>query len=185
MTLARQFLGIRTVTTTSSLARVRIGTPLYFGPPHRSVCIVLQNFSILPLADGLHIDNAVPWLVFCGLRQPLCSRQGRMDDLPRLFWKRVRTIRKAANITQEDAAERAKIHAKYLGEIERGEKRPSFEAILALADALGTSPAAFFQFDKEESSERVLRKKIDALIGAVSADDLQRVYRVLRAMLEP
>jgi len=51
-----------------------------------------------------------------------------------------------------------------LGEIERGEKRPSFEAIVALADALSTSPAAFFQFDKEENSEKVLRKKIEALI---------------------
>jgi len=108
-----------------------------------------------------------------------------MDDQPKLFGKRVRTIRRAANITQEDAAERAKIHPKYLGEIERGEKRPSFEAILALAKALGTSPAAFFQFDKEESNEKVLRKKIDALISGATADELQRVYRVLRAMLEP
>jgi transcriptional regulator with XRE-family HTH domain len=108
-----------------------------------------------------------------------------MDDQPGLFGKRVRTIRRAANITQEDAAERAKMHPKYLGEIERGEKRPSFEANLALADALGTSPAAFFQFDKEESNERILRKKIDGLISAASADELQRVYQVLRAMPEP
>ena len=108
-----------------------------------------------------------------------------MEDQPKLFGKRVRTIRRAAGITQEDAAERAQMHPKYLGEIERGEKRPSFEAILALAKALDTSPAAFFQFEKEESSEKVLRKKIDALIGAASANELQRVYRVLRAMLEP
>jgi transcriptional regulator with XRE-family HTH domain len=93
--------------------------------------------------------------------------------------------RRAASTTQEDAAERAKIHPKYLGEIERGEKRPSFEAILALADALGTSPAAFFQFYKEETSEKVLRRKIEALIGTAGAEELQRVYRVLRAMLEP
>jgi XRE family transcriptional regulator, regulator of sulfur utilization len=108
-----------------------------------------------------------------------------MDDQPKLFGKRVRTIRRAAGLTQEDAAERAEIHPKYLGEIERGEKRPSFEAILALADALGTSPAAFFQFDKEENSEKVLRKKIEGLISKASADELQRAYRVLRALMEP
>jgi XRE family transcriptional regulator, regulator of sulfur utilization len=108
-----------------------------------------------------------------------------MDDQPRLFGKRVRTIRKAAGITQEDAAERAKIHPKYLGEIERGEKRPSFDAILAVAEALGTSSAAFFQFEKEEGNERILRKRIDALIGGATGDELQRVYRVLRALLEP
>lgn len=108
-----------------------------------------------------------------------------MDDQPKLFGNRVRAIRRAANITQEDAAERAKIHPKYLGEIERGEKSPSFDAILALAYALETSPAEFFQFEKEERNEKVLRKRIDALIGTASAEQLQQAYRVLRALLEP
>lgn len=108
-----------------------------------------------------------------------------MDDQPKLFGYRVRAIRRAANITQEDAAERAKMHPKYLGEIERGEKRPSFEAILALAEALGTSPATFFEFDKEERGERVLRKRIDSLIGRANPEQLQLAYRVLRALLEP
>jgi XRE family transcriptional regulator, regulator of sulfur utilization len=110
-----------------------------------------------------------------GVVRPRCRK---------LFGKRVRAIRRAG-ITQEDAAERAKIHPKYLGEIERGEKRPSFEAIVALADALGTSAAAFFHFENEESNERALRKKIDALIGDASVEELQRVYRLLRALLEP
>jgi XRE family transcriptional regulator, regulator of sulfur utilization len=99
-----------------------------------------------------------------------------MEDQPKAFGNRVRTIRRASNITQEDAAERAKMHPKYLGEIERGEKRPSFEAILALAEALETSPAEFFQFEKEERSEKVLRKRIDALIGKASAERLQQAY---------
>jgi transcriptional regulator with XRE-family HTH domain len=36
------------------------------------------------------------------------------------------------------AAEAAHLNPKYLGELERGEKRPSFEAILALAKACPT-----------------------------------------------
>jgi len=70
--------------------------------------------------------------------------------------------------------ERAKIHPKYLGEIERVEKRPSFDAIVALANALGMSAAALFQFDKEENSEKVLRRKIEGLISKASAEELQR-----------
>src|SRR5690349_18555541 len=58
--------------------------------------------------------------------------EGFMDSQSKLFGRRVRSIRRAAKITQEDAAERAHLNAKYLGELERGEKRPSFEAILAL-----------------------------------------------------
>jgi len=108
-----------------------------------------------------------------------------MDHQPKLFGKRVRSIRKAAKITQEEAAEKAQLNAKYLGEIERGEKRPSFDAILALAKALGTSPAAFFQFEKEESDEKVLRKRIDMLLAKATPQQLQQSYRILRAALEP
>src|SRR5579862_8134581 len=103
----------------------------------------------------------------------------------KLFGKRVRTIRKAANITQERAAERAHLNPKYLGEIERGEKRPSFETIFALGVALNVGPASFFQFDKEEVSEKVLRKRIDALLQKANAEQLQRAHRLLKALLEP
>lgn len=108
-----------------------------------------------------------------------------MDDQPKLLGKRVRSIRKAARITQEDAAERAQLNPKYLGEIERGEKRPSLDALLALAKALDTSPASFFHFDKEDRNERVLRRKIEVLLNRASPDQLQQVYRVISALLEP
>lgn len=107
-----------------------------------------------------------------------------MDQL-RLFGKRVRAIRKAARITQEDAAEKAHLNPKYLGEIERGEKRPSFEVILALAKALNVSPATFFQFDREETNEKLLRKKIEALIQKSDPRQLQQAYWILKAVLEP
>jgi transcriptional regulator with XRE-family HTH domain len=107
-----------------------------------------------------------------------------MDQL-RLFGRRVRAIRKTAQITQEDAAERAHLNPKYLGEIERGEKRPSFEAILALGAALDVSPAAFFHFDKEDRNEKALRRKIEALLQNSDPEQLQQVHRLLRALLEP
>ncbi len=103
----------------------------------------------------------------------------------RLFGRRVRTIRKAARLTQEEAAEAAHINPKYLGQIERGEKRPSFEAILALAKALSVSPAGFFELDREENDERTLRKRIDAILQKCNATQLQHVYRVVKAIVAP
>ncbi len=87
--------------------------------------------------------------------------------------KRVRSIRRAAKITQEDAAERAQLNAKYLGEIERGEKRPSFDAILVLAKALHAPPTALSQFDREETDEKTLRKKIETLVSKSTLEQLQ------------
>ena len=107
-----------------------------------------------------------------------------MDSQLKLFGKRVRSIRKASKVTQEDAAERAQLNSKYLGEIERGEKRPSFEAILALAKALHVSPAAFFQFDREESDEKILRKRVEALLIKCNPHQLQLAYRILKALTE-
>jgi transcriptional regulator with XRE-family HTH domain len=106
-------------------------------------------------------------------------------DQVRLFGKRIRTLRKAAKMTQEKAAEEAGLKPKYLGQIERGEKRPSLDAILALAKALQVSPASFFHFDREESDERVLRRKIEVLLHNSSSQQLQQAYRMLRTLLEP
>ncbi len=103
---------------------------------------------------------------------------------PKLFGKRVRTIRKAAKITQEEAAEAAQLNSKYLGEIERGEKRPSFEAIMALGKALNVSPDAFFQFDREEGDEKTLRRRIEILLKEANIQQLRQIHVVLKALLE-
>ena len=52
---------------------------------------------------------------------------------------RVRESRKKAKYTQEVLAEKADIAVTYLGEIERGEKTPSLDVLLALANALSVS----------------------------------------------
>jgi transcriptional regulator with XRE-family HTH domain len=104
---------------------------------------------------------------------------------PKLFGKRVRAVRKAAKLTQEQAAEEAHLNPKYLGQVERGEKRPSFEAIMALAKALNVSPAAFFDFEREESDEKTLRKRIEGLLQGATTQQLQRAHKLIKALLEP
>ena len=48
----------------------------------------------------------------------------------------IRGFRKDAALTQEDLAERAELNPKYLGEIERGEKIISIEALMRIAKAV-------------------------------------------------
>ncbi len=103
----------------------------------------------------------------------------------KLFGTRIRALRKAARITQEEAAERARLNPKYLGQIERGEKRPSFEATIALAKALQVSPAVFFESDVEETDEKALRKKIDTLLRGCTHQQLKQAYRLISVVAEP
>ena len=48
----------------------------------------------------------------------------------------MREYRKRAALTQEKLAERADLHPNYVGEVERGEKTISVDALLRIADAM-------------------------------------------------
>ncbi len=53
---------------------------------------------------------------------------------------RIRLARKAQSITQERLAELANLSTTYIGRLERGEKTPSIETLVTLAEALKVSP---------------------------------------------
>jgi transcriptional regulator with XRE-family HTH domain len=59
-----------------------------------------------------------------------------MKPLVAVFANRLRTLRKAAGLTQEELGRDAALDYKHIGSIERGEKMPSFEAVERLAKAL-------------------------------------------------
>jgi len=52
--------------------------------------------------------------------------------------------RKEAGLSQEKLAERADLHPNYIGEVERGEKTISVDALLRIAKALRCSVTTFF-----------------------------------------
>ena len=55
------------------------------------------------------------------------------------FGKRIKEARNKAHFTQEVLAEKADIAVTYLGEIERGEKTPSLDVLISLAESLKVS----------------------------------------------
>ncbi|MGK7905295.1 MAG: helix-turn-helix domain-containing protein [Hormoscilla sp.] len=55
------------------------------------------------------------------------------------FGERVRSLRKARDLSQEQLAELAGLHRNYIGGIERGERNVALLNILRLAKALGVS----------------------------------------------
>lgn len=96
-----------------------------------------------------------------------------------LFGKHVRAARKRAGLTLEKAAEKLDIHLNYLSEVERGKSRPSFELITQMAKVFGVSPISFFMFEGEESDQKALRRKIEALLNKYSANQLVQTYRYM------
>ncbi len=63
------------------------------------------------------------------------------------FGRRVRRIREQRGFSQEHLADLAGIHRTYMSSVERGRRNIGLDNIAALADALGVSPAMFFEQD--------------------------------------
>lgn len=72
------------------------------------------------------------------------------------FGKRIKEARSKSRFTQEVLAEKADIAVTYLGEIERGEKTPSLDVLISLAESL------------EVSCDYLLRDSVES--GAVYVD---------------
>ena len=101
-----------------------------------------------------------------------------------LFGNRIRSIREAANLSRETAAERAGTAANYLGEVERGEKFPPLKMIERIATALKVSPSAFFEYEAEEVDNQILMSKLKQLLSRLNTDQLQQALKVLKAVFQ-
>lgn len=62
------------------------------------------------------------------------------EDRLRAFGDRVRELRKAKGLSQEELGERAELHRNFVGMLERGERNPTLVTLFRLADGLGVPP---------------------------------------------
>ncbi len=99
------------------------------------------------------------------------------------FGALVRAARKASGLKAWQVADKADIDAKHLGRIERGEKQPSFELIIALAMALNVSPSRFFEFELPASDPKLLQRQIAVLLRGRSHSELRLAHEVLKRLL--
>ena len=69
-----------------------------------------------------------------------------MKSIEKRFGVRVRALRMAKGLSQEELAFRAGVHRTYLGGIERGGRNPSLKNITTIAKALEISLSELFSF---------------------------------------
>lgn len=69
------------------------------------------------------------------------------------FGQSVQDLRKQKGLTQEDLAEEVGVDRSYMGFIERGEKNPTLDKVMKIADALDVDAADLFYFQKSEKSK--------------------------------
>ncbi len=106
-----------------------------------------------------------------------------MDEHRQRFGQQIRNARKAAHLSRDTVSEKAEITLKYLGEIERGEKWPSFEVAIKIARVLGVSPSVFLEDLPSATDSKSIRSDIVRLLEGKSAKQLLLIFRVAQAIL--
>jgi len=93
----------------------------------------------------------------------------------------LRAVRKSRKLKIWQVAEKVDIEVKHLGRIERGERQPSFNLIIALAKCFNVSPSEFFDFDTTADS-KALRRNIDQSLSGLDTEQLRHARKVLNAL---
>lgn len=97
--------------------------------------------------------------------------------------QKVRFYRKAAGLRQEALAEAAGISTNYLGMIERGEKIPSLETFLAIANALSVSSDLLLS-DVLKTGYEIKTSLLSEKLKTLSDGDREKIYAAIDAMVE-
>lgn len=103
-----------------------------------------------------------------------------MTTLAKRFGTEVRARRKARGLTQAQLSEAAHLSEEWVRRIERGVGTPSFDALEAMASALGASVADLFS---PISTPDRLRVRIDAMLAGLDEAELVWIEGVVRASL--
>ena len=109
-----------------------------------------------------------------------------MGNLRKLFGQRLRSLRRSKGLTQEWLAEKAGLHATYIGIIERGKQGASLDTIEKLATALGVKEEKFFSFVSrkysiEEKEELII--DIENTLRKQKTEDIRKILQVCRIIL--
>lgn len=70
---------------------------------------------------------------------PEAMKDSGFQEYRKSFGLRVKTIRKRSGLSQEELAERSKLHRNYISDVERGRRNLSLDALLKLSSGLGIS----------------------------------------------
>ncbi len=94
----------------------------------------------------------------------------------------IRKCRLSKNMRQEDLAEKANLSVTYVGMIERGEKTPSLETLIAILNAIGVS-ADVVLCDVVDASYTVKISLLNEKLSLLSEEDRNKIYDVINTMI--
>lgn len=106
------------------------------------------------------------------------------SDVKVLVGKRVKSLRKGSRLTQEQLAEKANLHAKYISSLECGRENPTLDVFFKISKALGVEVADIFAFEHENGNAKELKKTLTALLNDANPEKLQMAFKIVKAVIK-
>ena len=96
--------------------------------------------------------------------------------------RNIRKYRMAQNLRQEDLAEKTGLSVNYIGAIERGEKLPSLETFIDIANTLNVS-ADMLLCDVLNASYTIKNSLLAEKLEGIKRADREEIYDVIDTMI--
>lgn len=106
-----------------------------------------------------------------------------MSETKIMLGKRIRTLRRINDLSQEELAEKANVSGKYVGEIERGRANITIDILGKISTGLDVEISELFDF-QHEISRKELIPKINSLLQDADDQNLQTIYRIIKSILK-
>jgi len=107
-----------------------------------------------------------------------------MGEILTFFGKRLRSLRRAKDMTQEQVAERAGLSLQSVGEIERGRGNPTLVNVERLAAALDVELTALFDLGDIGLTKEQARKELLELLDGASEEQVRAILTVARVLIQ-
>ena len=107
-----------------------------------------------------------------------------MGEILKVFGKRVRALRRAKDMTQEQLAERAGLSLQSVGEIERGRGNPTLVNIERLSAALEEDLASLFDLDDVGMTREQVQKELLELLTGASEEQVRAILTMARVLIQ-
>ncbi len=101
----------------------------------------------------------------------------------KMMGERIRRQRIFNKMTQEKLAEHANISVSFLGQIERGERKPSLETVVNIANSLGVTVDQLLS-DSYKIAPKSLVDELAFLVREKSEEEIKTVIEVTKTLIK-
>lgn len=105
-----------------------------------------------------------------------------MSKLKELLGKRIKEIRLAKNLTQEQLSELTNIGSSSISKIESGIYHPTDDNLEKIANALKVEPYKLYMYEQHKSIAE-LKHDIKMMIDNATDEELRLVFKILNSIL--